>query len=1330
MLKRFMKRWTSLAVAIALILTVLPIIPGKVSAASQPFYFYPDNQELSRLANPDISGGLKPVSYVSSSQVLSITGTYHTLSSDSLSVKVEQMVDNGTTWSPDPNRFFTKSVTALSNTRFDASNLRLYTGFNKITLSGKVNGTDSSDVFYVLYQDAPYLKTLQVNANSSGSQDLNGGASIVFSRPNASLTDPTFRMLAYLQGVAANATRVTVNGNSATPTEDGSFFTPPIQLNPGLNNIDITIENDSSKVQLNRTIYYFDPQSPFVQINMTHTNDAAIPQTAFSEGAFDLWKNGTASKPTFTSGTSGLGDSAKYHIELLAPYANATGNLVVTADVYSAFQQTPGLSQGLTVDQTNTTLLYNETIINDPNGNPAYKYISFDATGYKINGTSSGLQPLDLKVEYKDPVTPATINFTAYNRNLIYNIYRGDTQITNARLLPDYNSGNTPPYNAEPDLNNSEVAGSSFYIKVQTDKALTLANQNKLTAQLLPYSTLPIAVTYIGVDPNAASGEYKYIYQVSGLPEGSQQIQFKYAGLQSSYKATVNFVSKTHITIDNVYDGQTFDIDSSNPTSPVTITGEYAGFTSPPQNVSLSVNGIDVSKFVPTPITFNVYATADPSTFSFTQNIPLALGTAYGLYYGENTIILSGTDKDSVNGITRIITKKIRIYIIDQNVPVLLKATPLDYPANNQWLPVDQALQAPLQKFIFDSTNNKFVGKEKIYDLGFQGTGAKSALITMNGSTILQIDFDATANTYNVIQNPNGYTIDFSGASGTFSLRIRGLQHPNAGSQIFAIKLTNNAGATVTQKVEIERQLSDIFIYAPVENQGNRIVVNKNFVLFDIGAEKADSVLVDGNPAVKRSDVEDRYVYTYIGLKPDKDQTIKITVKRPGGTTVTATKTVYYTSTVQKGSAYMEKMSTKFSMFNKGLTLTFPKGTVLKTTADPNDPNPPQPQYYDRNNLMFGIANPADGVVQKVNDYGQILGQPDSRLTLGSNGNPQYSIPLNGNLSTYFSSPSNHSKFSTISPIYWIHGGLAESKVFPVKPATDGLDPYSADGDFMDPILKNRKLIPTNRGQLTLAFDTNTVDAAGTNVTVFFFNDQGEWKNLGGVVDTKKNTITVPFDEFGYYMVAKLRDGYSDVTNHGWARNILEALYAKGIMENARIDEFGTDDNITRGEFTTLLVRALDLPLNYDNNNTFVDVYSGSGALWKYEEIETAARAGIVTGLDNRFFGVNQRITREDAATMIQRAAEYKTQLNDGKLAAALVKTFTDGGDISYYALPAVQVVTKEGIMVGLPNQLVEGQKKQTIRFEPKSNMTRAQAGAIVVRLLQKKTNIFPKNFN
>lgn len=216
-------------------------------------------------------------------------------------------------------------------------------------------------------------------------------------------------------------------------------------------------------------------------------------------------------------------------------------------------------------------------------------------------------------------------------------------------------------------------------------------------------------------------------------------------------------------------------------------------------------------------------------------------------------------------------------------------------------------------------------------------------------------------------------------------------------------------------------------------------------------------------------------------------------------------------------------------------------------------------------------------------------------------------------------------------------------------------------------------------------YDPSIVDDVGSTITVYKYSDKanpGNWVSIGGKVDTKKHTITVPFDEFGYYKVMKQSRSYSDITNHPWARNVLNAMYSKGLMKPLKSNSFGADDQTTRGEFATLLVKGMNIPLINPTKQTFSDVGKGTGAeIWSYEAIETAALVGIVQGRSDGFFQPQLPVSREEAAVMIARAMNAKLAANDSKLSSALGKSFLDSSSIEYYARPAVQAVTKAKIM-------------------------------------------------
>jgi hypothetical protein len=554
----------------------------------------------------------------------------------------------------------------------------------------------------------------------------------------------------------------------------------------------------------------------------------------------------------------------------------------------------------------------------------------------------------------------------------------------------------------------------------------------------------------------------------------------------------------------------------------------------------------------------------------------------------------------------------------------------------------------------------------------------------------------------------SGVTYSFVGKKAQFYLRLENVTFTTAQQdQVFTITLTTAAGSQSTQTVEVQYQANSYTILSPVPNQGSNIVVNKSFVTVDIQAEGASSVTVNSQAAVETQETPTttpHYVTKVTGLKAGKDNTIKYSIVwSSGATTTSGTITVRYTGTSDPGAEDLQPMGTKYSVFNKALQLTFPSGTTLKVANPANSVN----RYYNHS-LLFGIADPKDGVVERKDDYGNLM-TPNSYL---------YGP---------FASSTNTRFFTTISPVYWISGGVGDGSSS--QPDLDGLDPYNTNGTFIT-YNTDRKLIPTERGTLTLSFNESVVPDAQTTLTVFYFNDKLQWSNIGGTVDITKHTITVPFEDFGYYKVGILKSTPSDIANHSWARNVLQAMYAKGIMNSLYTNTFAANDNATRGELATILVKAFDLPLNYDNNNTFLDVIPNSGnGKWDYAHIETAARAGIITGYDSGVFNPEWPLTRQDTAVMIARAAQYKLALNDSKLLATLQKAFTDTSDMNYYALPSIQAVFSSGIMVGIDNAVATGQK-QTQSFKPLANLTRAELAQIAVRVMQKVSKTLPTNLN
>ena len=179
----------------------------------------------------------------------------------------------------------------------------------------------------------------------------------------------------------------------------------------------------------------------------------------------------------------------------------------------------------------------------------------------------------------------------------------------------------------------------------------------------------------------------------------------------------------------------------------------------------------------------------------------------------------------------------------------------------------------------------------------------------------------------------------------------------------------------------------------------------------------------------------------------------------------------------------------------------------------------------------------------------------------------------------------------------------------------------------------------------------------------------------------------------------KNRLSFSDLEETEWAKESINNLYNKNIINGYEDGRFGVNDNITREQIVKILVLAggLTMPEN-GTEAQFSDVVKTD---WYSEYIDIAVANGIVNGRDDGTFGVGGFVTREEASAMIYRLAQAKNVFLDEDIT---IHPFKDTGEISEYARHAVEVLRESFIINGLEGNY----------FAPKNNLTRAEAAKIV----------------
>lgn len=152
-------------------------------------------------------------------------------------------------------------------------------------------------------------------------------------------------------------------------------------------------------------------------------------------------------------------------------------------------------------------------------------------------------------------------------------------------------------------------------------------------------------------------------------------------------------------------------------------------------------------------------------------------------------------------------------------------------------------------------------------------------------------------------------------------------------------------------------------------------------------------------------------------------------------------------------------------------------------------------------------------------------------------------------------------------------------------------------------------------------------------------------------------------------------------------------------------DLFEPERNITRAEFSAVMLRALGLRAEEYKNN-FFDVKAGE---WYREYISTSSYYGLVRGYDDGTFKPDGNITRQEAMAILARAMGATKLGEELEIDASdILAAFDDNADVSDWAKDSVSKCVKTGVVTGRDNG----------RIAPLDNITRAETTIMVRRLL------------
>ncbi|MCR4431971.1 MAG: S-layer homology domain-containing protein [Tepidanaerobacteraceae bacterium] len=237
------------------------------------------------------------------------------------------------------------------------------------------------------------------------------------------------------------------------------------------------------------------------------------------------------------------------------------------------------------------------------------------------------------------------------------------------------------------------------------------------------------------------------------------------------------------------------------------------------------------------------------------------------------------------------------------------------------------------------------------------------------------------------------------------------------------------------------------------------------------------------------------------------------------------------------------------------------------------------------------------------------------------------------------------------------------------------------------------------KDRLTLRFAIKGLAANIDKLGVYYVNqDAGKLEFVGGKVDKENAEIIAVVPHLSTYVLAEYSKTFSDIRTH-WAKNYIESMAAKHVIDGRSEDVFAPEDKVTRAEFAKIIVQTLGFDIK-KYAGTFEDVNSTA---WYADYVQTAYDNKLIQGkVAGQMFDPNGKITRQEMMTIIGRALSASQPESASSLAS-----YKDAGSVADYAKPYVSYLIGKGLVSGYPDGTIK----------PQNNTTRAEAVKLIYNI-------------
>ena len=181
---------------------------------------------------------------------------------------------------------------------------------------------------------------------------------------------------------------------------------------------------------------------------------------------------------------------------------------------------------------------------------------------------------------------------------------------------------------------------------------------------------------------------------------------------------------------------------------------------------------------------------------------------------------------------------------------------------------------------------------------------------------------------------------------------------------------------------------------------------------------------------------------------------------------------------------------------------------------------------------------------------------------------------------------------------------------------------------------------------------------------------------------------------------------YPDLPKDHWAYEAVTFLTDKQIVVGYPDGYYRPDQKVTRGEFSTMVIKALGL---YEKDVPQIFNYKDTKTHWADRNIQVASYYGLVKGYPNDIFKPNDFVTRIEALTIVLNALSPENI--DSEQAKHFVSIYSDYSEIPDWAL----IQSGQAQMLGL----VYNTPGHETTLEPMRHATRGELARFIFNMME-----------